>query len=696
MAMSQPPQEPDSPFKEPGYKTLWKNKTARVITAFSLAALAGLWHISRHDDEAKKYQASFSSYNQFVELVKTRKILNVKEIETGQGEYVLVGSHDGRVMRAKKPANENFYQETKDTGVQFTPVPRKDVAPLIGFFTQWWPMLLIVGLMVYYYRRQEKQLNQQMRNMGMGTGANGGTQSMSKSKATLLGDGSIPDIKFADVAGVDQVKAEVVELVDFLKNPEKFRNMGTRIPRGMLLEGGPGLGKTLLAKAIAGEAGVPFFTISGSAFVEMFVGVGAARMRDLFAEAKKKGRCIIFIDEFDAVGRKRGGVNSNDERESTLNQMLVEMDGFETNSDVIVIAATNRADILDPAILRPGRFDRRATLHPPDLRGRSDILQVHARKMNKLARRRVFGSSIDFRHIAKAVRGFSGADLANLLNEAGILAVRRHARFIHIIDVLEAKDKIQMGLKQEGLVKDKRELDKTACHEAGHALCAYLQARILKGKVDKITIIPRTKSLGHTSFLPEDDQHGFTETQLRAYLVYFFGGRMAEMIHFNDEKSTGARNDLERITSVAREIVMQNGMVADDDEDLPPRNYMPDQSRMMAVPTMSEWQAQKVDRAINKIIREAESKARHMIVDHAEEFKLLWDGVKEFETLEEEDVDILMKERSMDRLREVRAARELAMKESVDGEMAVESLTSAEDDPPPGAKTSNPWNMVPK
>lgn len=692
MAMPQPP---DSQPKEPVYKTLWKNKTARLITAFSLAALAGLWHISSHDEEAKKYEASFSPYNQFVDLVKARKILEVKEIETGQGEYVLVGSSEGKVIRAKKPSNENFYQETKDTGVTLKAVPRKEVAPLIGFFTQWWPMLLLIGVWIYFQRRNEKQMQQQMKNMGVGTGANGGTNGMAKSKATLLSDGNIPNVKFADVAGIDQVKTEVMEIVEFLKNPEKFRNMGARIPRGMLLEGGPGLGKTLLAKAIAGEARVPFFTISGSAFVEMFVGVGAARMRDLFAEAKKQGRCIIFIDEIDAVARARGSGHSNDERESTLNQMLVEMDGFETSSEVVIIGATNRADIMDPAVLRPGRFDRRATLQPPDVKGRTEILQVHARKMNKLAGRRVFGQSIDFKNIAKAVRGFSGADLSNLLNEAAILAVRRNARFIHMVDVLEAKDKIQMGFKREGLVKDKRELDKTACHEAGHAICAYLQAKILKGKVDKITIIPRTKSLGHTSFLPEDDQFGYTEEQLKAYLVYFFGGRMAEMIHFNNEKSTGARNDLERITSMARDIVMQNGMVADD-EDLPPRNYMPDQSRVVAASTMSEWQAQKVDKAINKIIREAEENARRMIIDHAEEFKLLWDGVKEFETLEEEDVDILMKDKSMDRLRALRQAREQAMNESVASEMVGEPLTASEDDPPPGARESNPWKMVPK
>jgi cell division protease FtsH len=690
------PQQPDSQPKEPVYKTIWKNKTARVITAFSIAALAGLWHISSHDEETKKYESSFSPYNQFVDLVKARKILEVKEIETGQGEYVLVGSSDGKVIRAKKPSNENFYQETKDTGVTLRAVPRKEVAPLIGFFTQWWPMLLLIGVWIYFQRRNEKQMQQQMKNMGVGTGANGSTHGMAKSKATLLSDGNIPNVKFADVAGIDQVKTEVMEIVEFLKNPEKFRNMGARIPRGMLLEGGPGLGKTLLAKAIAGEARVPFFTISGSAFVEMFVGVGAARMRDLFAEAKKQGRCIIFIDEIDAVARARGSGHSNDEREATLNQMLVEMDGFETSSEVVIIGATNRADIMDPAVLRPGRFDRRATLQPPDVKGRTEILQVHARKMNKLAGRRVFGQSIDFKNIAKAVRGFSGADLSNLLNEAAILAVRRNAKFIHMIDVLEAKDKIQMGFKREGLVKDKRELDKTACHEAGHALCAYLQAKILKGKVDKITIIPRTKSLGHTSFLPEDDQFGYTEEQLKAYLVYFFGGRMAEMIHFNNEKSTGARNDLERITSMARDIVMQNGMVADGDEDLPPRNYMPDQSRVVSASTMSEWQAQKVDKAINKIIREAEENARGMIIEHAEEFKLLWDGVKEFETLEEEDVDILMKDKSMDRLRALRQAREQAMNESVASEMADEPLTASEDDPPPGAREPNPWKMVPK
>ncbi len=690
------PQQPDSQPKEPVYKTIWKNKTARVITAFSIAALAGLWHISSHDEETKKYESSFSPYNQFVDLVKARKILEVKEIETGQGEYVLVGSSDGKVIRAKKPSNENFYQETKDTGVTLRAVPRKEVAPLIGFFTQWWPMLLLVGVWIYFQRRNEKHMQQQMKNMGVGTGANGGTHGMAKSKATLLSDGNIPNVKFADVAGIDQVKTEVMEIVEFLKNPEKFRNMGARIPRGMLLEGGPGLGKTLLAKAIAGEARVPFFTISGSAFVEMFVGVGAARMRDLFAEAKKQGRCIIFIDEIDAVARARGSGHSNDERAATLNQMLVEMDGFETSSEVVIIGATNRADIMDPAVLRPGRFDRRATLQPPDVKGRTEILQVHARRMNKDAGRRVFGQSIDFKNIAKAVRGFSGADLSNLLNEAAILAVRRNAKFIHMIDVLEAKDKIQMGFKREGLVKDKRELDKTACHEAGHALCAYLQAKILKGKVDKITIIPRTKSLGHTSFLPEDDQFGYTEEQLKAYLVYFFGGRMAEMIHFNNEKSTGARNDLERITSMARDIVMQNGMVADGDEDLPPRNYMPDQSRVVSASTMSEWQAQKVDKAINKIIREAEENARRMIIDHAEEFKLLWNGFKEFETLEEEDVDILMKDKSMDRLRALRQAREQAMNESVASEMAGEPLTASEDDPPPGAREPNPWKMVPK
>ena len=466
-------------------------------------------------------------------------------------------------------------------------------------------------------------------------GGKGGAFSFGKSKARML-DSSNNNVTFADVAGCDEAKEEVTEIVDYLKDPSRYQRLGGRIPRGVLLVGSPGTGKTLLAKAIAGEAKVPFFTISGSDFVEMFVGVGAARVRDMFENAKKNSPCIIFIDEIDAVGRQRGAGlgGGNDEREQTLNQMLVEMDGFDTNSSVIVIAATNRPDVLDPALLRPGRFDRQVVVPLPDIRGREQILKVHMRKIP-------VGADVDESVLARGTPGFSGADLANLVNEAALFAARRNGRVVAMEDFERAKDKIMMGAERKAMVMSEDEKRNTAYHESGHALVARLMPK--SDPVHKVTIIPRGRALGLTMQLPAEDHYSYDKQYLLSRIAILFGGRIAEEV-FMHQMTTGASNDFERATQMARDMVVRYGM----SDVMGPMVYGENENEVFLGRSVtqskhiSESTMEKVDAEVRRIIDEQYAIARKLIETHQEEMHKMAHALLEWETIDAEQIDDIM------------------------------------------------------
>jgi cell division protease FtsH len=486
-------------------------------------------------------------------------------------------------------------------------------------------MLLLIGVWIYFMRQMQG-------------GGKGGAFSFGKSKARML-DEANNSTTFADVAGCDEAKEEVKELVDFLKDPQKFQKLGGRIPRGVLLVGPPGTGKTLLAKAIAGEAKVPFFSISGSDFVEMFVGVGAARVRDMFEQAKKSAPCIIFVDEIDAVGRHRGAGlgGGNDEREQTLNQMLVEMDGFETNLGVIVMAATNRPDILDPALLRPGRFDRQVYVTLPDIRGREQILNVHMRKVP-------VGGDVKADIIARGTPGFSGADLANLVNEAALFAARRNARVVEMIDFERAKDKIIMGTERKSMVMDEEERRNTAYHESGHALIGRLLPKL--DPVHKVTIIPRGGALGVTVSLPEKDRYSTDKIRMLSTISMLFGGRIAEEV-FMGQMTTGASNDFERATQIARDMVMRYGM----SDSLGPMVYAENEGEVFLgrsvtkTTNVSEETMRKVDAEVRRIIDEQYAIARRLIEEHADKMHAMAKALLEWETIDGDQVDDIMNDK---------------------------------------------------
>jgi len=483
-------------------------------------------------------------------------------------------------------------------------------------------MMLLIGVWIYFMRQMQG-------------GGKGGAFSFGKSKARML-DEANNTTTFADVAGCDEAKEEVRELVDFLKDPQRFQKLGGRIPRGVLLVGPPGTGKTLLAKAIAGEAKVPFFSISGSDFVEMFVGVGAARVRDMFEQAKKSAPCIIFVDEIDAVGRHRGAGlgGGNDEREQTLNQMLVEMDGFETNLGVIVMAATNRPDILDPALLRPGRFDRQVYVTLPDVRGREQILTVHMRKVP-------VGSDVSANVLARGTPGMSGADLANLVNEAALMAARRNARTVEMRDFESAKDKIFMGPERRSAVMDPEELKNTAYHEAGHALIGRLLPK--SDPVHKVTIVPRGRALGVTFTLPEKDRYGYDKTWALSRISVLFGGRIAEEVFMN-QRTTGASDDFNKATQLARDMVMRFGM----SDAMGPMVYTENEGEVFLgrsvtrTTNISEETMRKVDLEVRRILDEQYDIARKLIEDNKDKMHAMAKALLEWETIDAEQVDDIM------------------------------------------------------
>ena len=562
-------------------------------------------------------------YSEFWDEVQARRSKTVTLQEGGGGTEILAETSEGTKLKVTATyLDRGLIGDLRNSGIKFDVKPREEQSFLVNMLISWGPMLLLIGVWVYFMRQMQG-------------GGKGGAFSFGKSKARML-DEANNTTTFADVAGCDEAKEEVKELVDFLKDPQKFQKLGGRIPRGVLLVGPPGTGKTLLAKAIAGEAKVPFFAISGSDFVEMFVGVGAARVRDMFEQAKKSAPCIIFIDEIDAVGRHRGAGlgGGNDEREQTLNQMLVEMDGFETNLGVIVMAATNRPDILDPALLRPGRFDRQVYVTLPDVRGREQILNVHMRKVP-------VGQDIRADILARGTPGFSGADLANLVNEAALFAARRNGRVVEMLDFEKAKDKIMMGPERKSMVMDEEERRNTAYHESGHAIIAQLLPKL--DPVHKVTIIPRGGALGVTISLPEKDRYSLDKVRMLNRISMLFGGRIAEEV-FMDQMTTGASSDFERATQTAKDMVMRYGMT----DALGPIVYSENEGEVFLgrsvtkTTNMSEDTMRKVDAEVRRIIDEQYNIARKLIEDNADKMHAMAKALLEWETIDGEQIKDIM------------------------------------------------------
>ncbi len=562
-------------------------------------------------------QASME-YSEFMEEVGRGSISKV----VIEGRVLKATTSDGRKLTTYAPPDLWMVSDLLKHGVKVEAKPEEEQSFLMNIFVSWFPMLLLIGVWVFFMRQMQG-------------GGRGGAFSFGKSKARLL-DESTNNITFADVAGCDEAKEEVSELVEFLKDPSKFQKLGGRIPKGVLLVGNPGTGKTLLAKAIAGEAKVPFFSISGSDFVEMFVGVGAARVRDMFENAKKHAPCIIFIDELDAVGRQRGAGlgGGNDEREQTLNQMLVEMDGFEASVGVIVIAATNRPDVLDPALMRPGRFDRQVVVPLPDIRGREQILMVHMRKVP-------LSPDVKADILARGTPGMSGADLANLVNEAALFAARSNKRLVDMDDFEKAKDKILMGAERRSMVMNEEEKRNTAYHESGHAVVAKLVPK--SDPVHKVTIIPRGRALGLTMQLPEEDRYAYDRTYLLSRIAVLFGGRIAEELFMN-QMTTGASNDFERATQMARDMVTRYGM----SDVLGPMVYGENEGEVFlgrSVTThknMSESTMQKVDLEIRRIIDEQYALARKLLEDNRDKVEAMTAALLELETIDADQIDDIM------------------------------------------------------
>jgi cell division protease FtsH len=562
-------------------------------------------------------------YSDFLEEVRNKHIRSAI-IQEGQGgtEILATTTDDRKVRTTATYLDRGLVGDLIANNVKFDVKPREEGSLLMTLLVSWGPMLLLIGVWVYFMRQMQG-------------GGKGGAFSFGKSKARLL-DENTNTVTFADVAGCDEAKEEVKEVVDFLKDPSKFQKLGGRIPRGLLLVGPPGTGKTLLAKSIAGEAKVPFFSISGSDFVEMFVGVGASRVRDMFENAKKNAPCIIFIDEIDAVGRQRGAGlgGGNDEREQTLNQMLVEMDGFETNVGVIVVAATNRPDILDAALLRPGRFDRQVYVTLPDIRGREQILNVHMRKVP-------LGQDVSAMTIARGTPGMSGADLANLCNEAALMAARRNARLVEMQDFEKAKDKILMGPERKSMVMPEEERKNTAYHESGHALIGKMLPKC--DPVHKVTIIPRGRALGVTMSLPAQDRYSYDSEYMLNQISMLFGGRIAEEV-FMKQMTTGASNDFERATSIARDMVTRYGMT----DALGPMVYAENEGEVFLgrsvtkTTSMSEQTMQKVDGEVRRIIDQQYALARKLIEDNQDKMHAMAKALLEWETIDSEQLDDIM------------------------------------------------------
>ena len=582
-----------------------------------------LFTVFKQFDTRGSAGSNYLAYSDFLEEVRGKRI-KTATIAEGQGgtEISATTSDDRKIRTTATYLDRGLVGDLIANDVKFDVKAREEGSLLMTLLVSWGPMLLLIGVWVYFMRQMQG-------------GGKGGAFSFGKSKAKLLDESTNP-VTFADVAGCDEAKEEVKEVVDFLKDPQKFQKLGGRIPRGLLLVGPPGTGKTLLAKSIAGEAKVPFFSISGSDFVEMFVGVGASRVRDMFDNAKKNAPCIIFIDEIDAVGRQRGAGlgGGNDEREQTLNQMLVEMDGFETNVGVIVVAATNRPDILDAALLRPGRFDLQVYVTLPDIRGREQILNVH---MSKVPLAQDVSPSV----IARGTPGMSGADLANLCNEAALMAARRNARTVEMQDFEKAKDKILMGPERKSMVMPEEERRNTAYHESGHALLGKMLPKC--DPVHKVTIIPRGRALGVTMSLPAQDRYSYDREFMLSQISMLFGGRIAEEV-FMHQMTTGASNDFERATALARDMVTRYGMT----EALGPMVYAENEGEVFLgrsvtkTNNMSEATLQKVDAEVRRIIDQQYKVARTLIEDNQDKMHAMAKALLEWETIDVEQLDDIM------------------------------------------------------
>jgi cell division protease FtsH len=597
-------------------KNISKNVILWIVIGLLLIALFNLFQNSSSNNSSK-----LISFSDFISATDSGKVLEVNI----RGSYIEGFFDDGRSFQTYSPNYPNLVDKLTEQGIKITAEPTdKSMNPILSILLSWFPMLLLIGVWIFFMRQMQ--------------GGGGKAMGFGKSKAKLLNE-AIGKITFDDVAGIDEAKQELEEVVEFLKDPKKFSRLGGKIPTGALLVGPPGTGKTLLARAIAGEANVPFFSISGSDFVEMFVGVGASRVRDMFEQGKKNSPCIIFIDEIDAVGRHRGAGlgGGNDEREQTLNQLLVEMDGFEANAGVIIVAATNRPDVLDPALLRPGRFDRQITVSNPDIIGRDKILKVHIKKIKVSPK---FESKI----IARGTPGFSGADLANLVNEAALLAARKNKRLVTLEDFEFAKDKVMMGAERRSMVMSEDEKKLTAYHEAGHAVATIHSPA--SDPIHKATIIPRGRALGMVMRLPEKDQFSMRLDQMLAHLVIATGGRIAEEMIFGKDKITnGAASDIQMVTNLAKKMVTEWGM----SKNLGRLRYNNDTEEVFLGHSVSQSKnisdatAKLIDDEIRLLADQAEIDCKKILTDNIEQLHVVAKGLLEYETLSGDEIKDLIK-----------------------------------------------------
>ncbi len=593
-----------------------KNLALWVIIGLLLIALFNLFQGSGPHGPSSQL-----AYSDFLAAVDRGQVTDV----TIQGSTIHGHFQDGRAFSTYSPNDPSLVSKLTDRSVRVSAAPVEEAMhPLLSILASWFPFLVLIGVWIFFMRQMQSGGG---RAMGFG-----------KSRARLLTE-KVGRVTFDDVAGIDEAKGELEEVVEFLRDPQKFQRLGGKIPKGVLLVGPPGTGKTLLARAIAGEANVPFFTISGSDFVEMFVGVGASRVRDMFEQGKKNAPCIIFIDEIDAVGRHRGAGlgGGNDEREQTLNQLLVEMDGFEANEGVILIAATNRPDVLDPALLRPGRFDRQVVVPNPDVAGREKILKVHMRKVP-------LAPDVDAKVIARGTPGFSGADLSNLVNEAALLAARRGKRMVTMHELEDAKDKVMMGTERRSMVMTEKEKELTAYHEAGHALVNLQVPQA--DPLHKVTIIPRGRALGVTMSLPERDKYSLSRIELTSKIAMMFGGRVAEELIFGPENvTTGASNDIQQATNLARRMVTEFGM----SEKLGRVRYNANEQEIFLghsvtqTQNVSEATAQLIDEEVRRIVETGEVTARKILTDKLEDLHKLAKALLEYETLSGDEVRALLR-----------------------------------------------------
>ncbi len=567
-------------------------------------------------------QAQSISYSEFIDEVKAG---NVKEVTIQNGRDIDGAMTSGQRFSTYSPGDDGLVSDLLNNNVEIVATPPEKPSLLMNILINWFPLFVLIGLWIFFMRQMQ------------GGGAGRGAMSFGKSKARMLTEDQVK-VTFSDVAGVEEAKEEVTEMVDFLRDPSKFQKLGGKIPKGVLMVGSPGTGKTLLAKAIAGEAKVPFFTISGSDFVEMFVGVGASRVRDMFEQAKKHAPCIIFIDEIDAVGRHRGAGlgGGHDEREQTLNQLLVEMDGFEGNEGVIVIAATNRPDVLDPALLRPGRFDRQVVVPLPDVRGREQILKVHLRKV-------AAADDVKPSIIARGTPGFSGADLANLVNEAALFAARANKTLVSMEEMEKAKDKIMMGAERRTMVMSDEEKKLTAYHESGHAIVGRLVPS--HDPVYKVSIIPRGRALGVTMFLPEQDRYSLSKETLESQISSLFGGRIAEELIFGiDKVTTGASNDIKRATELARNMVTKWGL----SERLGPLMYSEEEEEVFLGRSVTQHKnvsddtAHTIDEEIRSFIDRNYERADRLLKENMEKLHLMAEALMKYETIDTDQIDDIM------------------------------------------------------